>query len=172
MSVGPSNFAMTTLDFKFRPVGPDDLEAICRHRHEMFKVSGRTDAMVAPMTRRFREWLRPRLADGRYFGWFVLSGDEIVAGVGMMVIDWPPHPSHPDQSERGYILNMYVEPHHRRMGHGRRLLELCHAEARRRGVTYAVLHATQQGRGLYEQMGWTQTTEMSLTLAAGPDATP
>lgn len=155
---------MDTTDFKVRAVGPGDLEAICRHRHEMFKASGRTDAIVAPMTDNFRKWLQPRLADGRYFGWFVLDDEEVIAGVGMMVLDWPPHPAHPDQGERGYVLNMFVEPRYRRLGHGKRLMELCHAEAERWGLTYSVLHATQQGRPLYEQMGWSPTTEMSRTL--------
>jgi len=82
----------------YRPVSSGDLDLICRHRHEMFKASGRTDAMVQPSTDAFREWLKPRLDDGSYFGWIArLDGTE-VAGLGMMVIDWPPHPSHPLQS--------------------------------------------------------------------------
>ena len=75
----------------YRPVAPGDLDLICRHRHEMFKASARTDAMVQPSTDAFREWLKPRLDDGVYFGWIAcLDGIEI-AGLGMMVIDWPPH---------------------------------------------------------------------------------
>jgi ribosomal protein S18 acetylase RimI-like enzyme len=131
----------------------------------MFKVSGRTDEMVAPMTEHFRTWLRPRLEDGRYFGWFAMTEERVVAGVGMMVIDWPPHPSHSTQSERGYILNMYVEPDQRRRGLGGRLMALCNAEGERRGLRYMVLHATRQGRGLYEKLGWQTTTEMALTVA-------
>jgi len=151
--------------FDLRPIGPDDLETICRHRHEMFKVSGRTDEMVAPMTEHFRPWLKPLLDDGRYFGWFALSAGRAIGGVGMMVIDWPPHPSHPTQSSRGYVLNMYVEPELRRMGLGRQLMELCSQEAERRGLDYLVLHATKQGRGLYEKLGWAATSEMALTIA-------
>ena len=153
-----------TSELQVRPVGPGDLETICRHRHEMFKASGRTDEMVAPMTEQFGPWLKPRLEDGRYFGWFVVAQKRVVAGVGMMVIDWPPHPSHPTQSERGYILNMYVEPEHRRQGLGDRLMALCHAEGTRRGLRYMVLHATRQGRPLYESLGWASTSEMALTL--------
>jgi GNAT superfamily N-acetyltransferase len=151
-------------DFVVRPIVPGDLETICRHRHEMFKVSGRTDEMVAPMTEHFRPWLRPLLDGERYFGWFIEAGHGPVAGVGMMIIDWPPHPSHPTQSARGYVLNMYVEPEYRRAGLGGRLMELCHQEAKGRGIRHLVLHATRQGRGLYEKLGWAATSEMSLTL--------
>lgn len=151
-------------EFVMRPVTSGDLETICRHRHEMFKVSGRTDEMVAPMTEHFRPWLQPLLDDGRYFGWFLEAGDVPVAGVGMMILDWPPHPSHPTQSARGYVLNMYVEPEYRRAGLGQRLMELCRQEAKRRRIRHLVLHATKQGRGLYEKLGWAATSEMSLTL--------
>jgi ribosomal protein S18 acetylase RimI-like enzyme len=147
-----------------RPVGPRDFDAICRHRHEMFKVSGRSDEMVAPMTEHFGPWLRPRLADGRYFGWFIESAERTLGGVGMMVIDWPPHPSHPSQSARGYVLNMFVEPDCRRLGLGRQLMEICRGEGERRGLDYLVLHATSQGRGLYEKLGWAATTEMGLGI--------
>lgn len=150
---------------ELRPVNPDDLETICRHRHEMFKVSGRTDEMVAPMTEHFRPWLKSRLEDGRYFGWFITSAGRVLAGVGMMVIDWPPHPSHPTQDSRGYILNMYVEPDFRRLSFGRQLMELCRQEAERRNLDYLVLHATKQGRGLYEKLGWSSTSEMALTIS-------
>jgi ribosomal protein S18 acetylase RimI-like enzyme len=152
------------IDHQVRAVGPADLETICRHRHEMFKVSGRTNEMVAPMTEHFGPWLRPLLEDGRYFGWFIISMDRVIAGVGMMVIDWPPHPSHPTQSARGYVLNMYVEPDFRRQGLGRGLMELCEREAEQRGLDYLVLHATKQGRGLYEKLGWASTSEMALSL--------
>ena len=104
-----------------RPVTPEDLDLICRHRLEMFKASGRTDEMVAPMAAPFRAWLEPRLVGGRYFGWIIEDQQRPIAGVGMMVIDWPPHPSHMTQDCRGYILNMFVEPGHRRRGLGKRL---------------------------------------------------
>ena len=94
----------------YRPVMGGDLELICRHRHEMFKASGRTDAIVQPSTDAFRDWLKPRLGDGSYFGWIAQLDQIDVAGLGMMVIDWPPHPAHPLQSRRGYILNVFVEP--------------------------------------------------------------
>ncbi|MET0294784.1 MAG: GNAT family N-acetyltransferase [Phenylobacterium sp.] len=151
-------------DTTVRPVTPGDLDAICRHRREMFKASGRTDEMVAPMSEHFRPWLAQRLQDGRYFGWFIVADAAILAGVGMMAIDWPPHPSHPTQCERGYILNMYVEPTHRRRGFGKQLMGLCRDEAERRGLDYLVLHATRQGRGLYEQLGWSATAEMGLSV--------
>jgi hypothetical protein len=64
----------------YRPVIAGDLDLICRHRHEMFKASGRTDAMVQPSTNAFKAWLKPRLDDGSYFGWIAQVDGIEVAG--------------------------------------------------------------------------------------------
>jgi ribosomal protein S18 acetylase RimI-like enzyme len=151
-----------------RPLTSADLDLVCRHREEMFRESGRPPERIAAMSGPFRNWLVPRLADGRYFGWVIEDGDAPVAGLGMMEIDWPPHPFHPDDDRRGYILNVYVEPHVRRRGLARRLMEQACAEGKRRGLAYLILHATADGRPLYDQLGWTPTAEMALSLPAAP----
>ena len=142
-----------------------DLELICRHRAEMFRASGRPDALIAAMAGPFRQWLEPRLEDGRYFGWVAEEDGKGIAGLGMMTIDWPPHPLHPDDDRRGYILNVYVEPDYRGMGIARKLMDRAGEEARRRGLRYVILHATAQARPLYERLGWTPTAEMALSIA-------
>lgn len=130
----------------------------------MFRDAGRRDDVLAPMTVHFREWLKPRLADGSYFG-FVMSDDGVdMAGIGLMLIEWPPHPEHPTQDKRGYVLNVFVEPAYRKRGLARELMALADAEFARRGVSYAVLHATEKGRPLYQGLGWNGTTEMAKPI--------
>ncbi|WP_309340642.1 GNAT family N-acetyltransferase [Stenotrophomonas sp.] len=87
-----------------------------------------------------------------------------------MLIDWPPHPAHPQQDRRGYVLNVYVEPPYRRRGIARRLMALADAAFAERGVDYAVLHATAQGQPLYADLGWAATSEMARTLHTGSAA--
>lgn len=147
---------------ELRPVGAADLDLICRHRREMFMASGRAEEVVAPMDAPFRAWLHPRLASGAYFGWIAEADGAPIGGLGMMEIDWPPHPSHPTQDRRGYILNVYVEPAHRGQGVAQALMARATEEGRRRGLDLMVLHATAMGRPLYERLGWAQTSEMSL----------
>jgi ribosomal protein S18 acetylase RimI-like enzyme len=152
-----------------RSLTPADLDLICRHRKEMFRASGRPDRSeqtLDTMTTSFLVWLEPRLASGTYFG-FVIENDLMpVAGIGLMVIDWPPHPSHPTQDKRGYILNVFVEPSHRNRGVGTRLMTLAETELRKRGVSFAVLHATAMGQRLYNALGWKVTAEMAKSLQA------
>jgi len=148
-----------------RVVNSRDLEIICRHREQMFREAGREEKALAPMTATFRNWLRPRLLDQTYFGFFLVNNEDVIAGIGLMEIDWPPHPAHPLQDKRGYVLNVYVEPDHRRQGLGKRLMDMAEAEFSKRGLQFSVLHATQIGRPLYEKIGWQATTEMTKTLS-------
>lgn len=139
---------------QIRGIGPSDLELICRHREEMFRDAGSPDDDLAVMTEHFRDWLAPRLADGSYFG-FILSCDgQPAGGVGLTLIDWPPHPLHPTDDRRGYVLNLYVEPEHRRKGVARQLMQLAEAELDKRGASLLILHATEKGRPLYSELGW------------------
>jgi ribosomal protein S18 acetylase RimI-like enzyme len=92
------------------------------------------------------------------------DGGTVVAGIGLMLIDWPPHPAHPLQDQRGYVLNVFVEPDYRHRGLARELMRLADEAFGRRGIGYAVLHATDKGRPLYQGLGWNGTTEMAKTL--------
>jgi ribosomal protein S18 acetylase RimI-like enzyme len=152
-----------------RPVCADDLDLICRHREAMFREAGRDEASLRTMTEHFRVWLAPRLASGAYSGYALIEKDAPVAGIGLMVIDWPPHPLHPETGQRGYVLNLYVEPQARRRGLAHQLMQLADEDFARRGVTFAILHATAQGRPLYEGLGWGGTTEMAKAVPAAGD---
>ena len=127
-----------------RELSESDIELVCRHREEMFRDAGRSEDVLRVMTQHFRDWLRPRLRDRSYFGFLVCDNGQPIAGIGLMLIDWPPHPSHPTTDRRGHLLNVYVEPEHRRRGLACKLMRLADAEFAKRGVRYASLHATEK----------------------------
>jgi len=101
--------------FTTRPATPADAATITRHRHRMFVDAGRQDSQaLRTMSARFEPWVRQMLADQKYFGWLTVdtnaAGEEkIVAGAGLLLLDWPPHPLDLGD-KRGYLLNAYVEP--------------------------------------------------------------
>jgi GNAT superfamily N-acetyltransferase len=148
-----------------RALTPHDLEMICEHREHMFLEAGGDPETLKIMTEHFRPWLQPRLADGRYYGFALLDADRPIAAIGLMSIDWPPHPSHPTDDQRGYVLNVFVEPSHRRRGLASALMQLADAEFKRRGLSFAILHATQVGKPVYERLGWKGTSEMAKVIA-------
>ncbi len=147
-----------------RRLVPGDLEMICVHREAMFLEAGGDPAGLRVMTEHFRPWLLPRLADGRYYGFMLMDAERPAAAIGLMSIEWPPHPAHPEQGQRGYVLNVFVEPAYRRRGLASALMTLAEAEFVRRGLGFAVLHATQAGRPVYEALGWAATSEMAKRI--------
>jgi GNAT superfamily N-acetyltransferase len=147
--------------YLFRPIDARDTALIAEHRRRMFEEAGME---YSAMTEPFCRWLDAQFSEESYTGWIAILQGEPVAGIGMIVLDWPPHPRHPENNRRGYILNLFVNPEHRRRGIAAKLIELCYDEARGLGITYLVLHASAQGRPLYERDGWRATNEMSLVL--------
>jgi GNAT superfamily N-acetyltransferase len=156
--------------FMIRRMDVDDLDAVCRHREAMFLEAERPRDMVEAMRQPFRDWLRPKLLDGSYLGWAVEDEGVVVGGSGLMVVDWPPHPLHPAEARRGYLLNVWVDPDHRGKGLAKRLVRAACDCARALGISYMTLHASQLGRPVYEGLGWRETDEMSLLFSEGPAA--
>jgi GNAT superfamily N-acetyltransferase len=147
-----------------RPLDADDFAAICAHRYRMYAEMGSETAALDAMREPFAAWLKPRLADGRYFGFVGEAEGAVVAGIGLQLLDWPPGPNHPESDVRGYILNVFVEPEFRGRGIARTLMERAEEEFRARGVVYGMLHASVKGRLVYEGLGWTMTNQMGKVL--------
>ena len=60
----------------------------------------------------------------------------------------------------GLVLNVYVDPKHRRQGVARRLMETLIDWAPGAGIVRLVLHAAPDGRRLYEALGFRESNEM------------
>lgn len=150
---------------EWREVDTGDIELICQHREKMFREAGHDENILLRMTESFRDWLLSRLEDRSYFGFVMLDGSRPVASIGLMEIDWPPHPSHPFQDKRGYVLNVYTEKDYRRRGLAQQMMALAEITFKERHIEYAILHSTAAGRPLYSKLGWRQTSEMAKNLS-------
>jgi GNAT superfamily N-acetyltransferase len=147
----------------------DDLEIAVRHRSAMFADMGhRRNAEFEAMTQLSAPWFCNHIADGSYIGYLIETADadrRVVAGGGVLFLDWPPTYRDP-QSLRGYILNIFVEPEHRRRGLARVVTNACLEACRARAIRTVSLHAASAAKPLYEQMGFAPTNEMRLDLGA------
>jgi ribosomal protein S18 acetylase RimI-like enzyme len=112
----------------------------------------------------FIEWVKPKLSNGDYLGWFVTRPDgEVAAGAGVWHIEWPPTPQD-IATTRAYVLNVFVEPNYRQQGHARRLMDAILAYCAEKRIRVIVLHASNKGRPLYESLGFRQTNEMRIVV--------
>lgn len=143
-----------------RRAAAEDAALIARQRHRMFVDAGRADtSALRRVSEIFEAWVAQMLRDGKYMGWLAIQDGNVIAGAGLMILDWPPHPLDPEP-HRGYILNVYVEPEFRRRRVASSLIDLALAEARRRKIRVVSLHATEESRRMYESNGFRRTNEM------------
>ena len=104
------------------------------------------------------------LGDGSYRGWLAREHDgRVVAGGGIIMLPYHSSPRDPSP-QRAWIVNMYTEPRYRRQGLARRLMDEMIGWCRGQGMTTVYLHASDEGRPLYESLGFTPTNEMRLHL--------
>jgi GNAT superfamily N-acetyltransferase len=151
--------------YKIRPATPDDLSIVLRHRRCMFEDMGCKDAAALDrMIETSSPLLQRGLESGFYRGWWVeRDGEGIVAGGGLIGLEF--HSSPRDFGERRWwIANVYTEPAHRRKQLARWIVGTIVAWSRDAGLTSLYLHASDEGRSLYEAMGFVPTSEMRLTL--------
>lgn len=131
----------------------------------MFHDMGHHDhKALDEMSAKFRPWLEERMKSQQYLAWLTESDDgKIVAGAGLWIMDWPPHMIG-TQARRGNALNFYTVPEFRRRGLARRLMETLLAWCRENSLEVLILHASKEGRPLYESLGFEATNEMRLLL--------
>jgi GNAT superfamily N-acetyltransferase len=117
------------------------------------------DAMVSAA----RPFIEAAIRDGSYRGWLMEVGGRVVAGGGVAVVGYQPTPLDP-APRRAFVLNMYTEPEYRRRGFARQVLEAIVAWCREQGFAAVLLHASDAGRPLYQELGFQPTNEMRLML--------
>jgi GNAT superfamily N-acetyltransferase len=110
-----------------------------------------------------RRYFETALQDGTYFGLLAELRSEVAGGGGVLIAPWPGSPLN-FEPKRAWILNIFVEPQHRRKGLAKALTQALIDWCRQNAFTSVALHASEYGRGLYDQLGFKPTNEMRLIL--------
>jgi GNAT superfamily N-acetyltransferase len=157
--------------FQIRPATRADLDVISDHRARMFHDMGELSAEMFETFRvQSKEALHRLFAANQYVGWLAspqVEPGKIVAGAGVTLREVAPHPQ-PNANgkfeivsgRQAIIQNVYTEPDWRRRGLGTLLMKEIIAWSQKTGIDSLVLHASDEGRPLYEKLGFVATTEM------------
>lgn len=156
--------------FRLREATVADIPLIARHRAAMFRDMGRLAAeREAELVGATADYLREALPRGEYLGWVAQtdqSPPETIGGAGVQLRPILPRP---DVSGEGVelgpeaiVLNVYVDPAWRRHGVGEALMRSLLDTLAHRRIRRIVLHASDQGRRLYERLGFLASNEMRL----------
>lgn len=151
--------------YSFRAARGSDVSTLVAHRHRMFSdLGGRSEAAIQRHDRRYRAWVRTRLARGAVVG--VIAEDrqgKPVASGCVWFRDEQPRPE-TTRLRSAYILSMYTAPSARRHGLARAIVRRLVAVVRRRGYGRVGLHASRFGRSIYEAEGFEPTNDMRLVF--------
>lgn len=157
--------------FQLRLATSADVDLISWHRARMFQDMGELPPDLFETFRiRSRDALQQMFERENYFGWLASSENEperIVAGAGVQLREVPPHPQ-PNANAKidivsgrqAIIQNVFTEPDWRRRGLAALLIKRIIDWTREKGIDSLVLHASDEGRALYEWLGFVPTTEM------------
>jgi GNAT superfamily N-acetyltransferase len=139
----------------FRKVEFGELEDVLRLRLALMREMGEleSESAQAAWLNVTRRYLRDALPSGRFHAWLAYAGGQAVACGGLVPFERPPAPSNLAGLE-AYVLNMYTAPEWRRRGISRALLAELMRFARGLGVGRLWMHASEDGRPLYESVGF------------------
>jgi GNAT superfamily N-acetyltransferase len=146
-----------------------DADVISWHRARMFQDMGELPPHLFDRFRiSSRDRIRELLSSGEYIGWLASQVDvpeKIIAGAGIQLRRVLPHPAGNDAFAEGrhaVIINVFTEPGWRRRGLAELLLKRVIEWSREQKLDNLVLHASEQGRSLYQRLGFTLTHEMEF----------
>jgi GNAT superfamily N-acetyltransferase len=156
--------------FTVRRATAADAAIIARHRAEMFSDMGLLpqslyDRLMAETAR----YLEAALGTEEYVAWLASPLDlpqQVVAGAGILNRRVLPHPLDVDGSttlasgRQGIVLNVFTERPWRRRGLASLLMREVMAWAANNRLETLVLHASDEGRPVYEKIGFVATNEM------------
>jgi len=150
-------------DYTLREATLADAPVLARQRRLMFDSidalrADQGDLLEAAILR----YIVQAMPAGTFRSWVVEHEGTVVAGGGLQLRTLRPRPGYVYGEPEGLIVSMWTDPEHRRHGLGRQVVEAILAWGRANGVTRFTLHASNDGRPLYELYGFRPTNEMRL----------
>jgi GNAT superfamily N-acetyltransferase len=149
----------------FRRATREDAEVIAHHRAWMFRDIGSVSHEEADQI--FESsvpWFESLLSEEEYVGWLALCQGDVVAGGGIHLRYLGPMPGCCTGGRAGHIANVYTLSAHRRRGLAREIIKMILGWAETEQLDRVTLSASEQGRGLYESLGFVATLEMYLPI--------
>jgi GNAT superfamily N-acetyltransferase len=147
-----------------REASISDIPEILLQRRKMYEdIHHSESAILDVVVSLSSAYLKTAMAEGSFRAWLAADANLVVAGGAVIISPWPAHP-YDLECRRATILNVYTYPEHRRRGIARKLMQTIIAWCKCEGFARVTLHASDEGRHLYESLGFEPSNEMRLTL--------
>lgn len=149
------------LSFKLSYAGREEVDLLTKHRMKMWlEIRPDYEKEVRATEKRTRRWIGEKLSEGSLVGLVVRTPDGEVVGSGCIWLrEEQPRPS----SMRlvvPYLMSMYTVKKFRRLGVASLIVKGALKWCRRRNYDRIILHASKEGRSIYESLGFESSNEM------------
>ena len=135
----------------FRTATIEDIREISELRKKQIQDEGQkpTIDIDEDLYRYFEKYMR----SGELIEWIAEDEGKIIATTAIVFMDFPP--SFTNKTGRtGYVANVYTADKYRGRGIAGQLLDKVEEEAKKRGITKLLLHASELGRKAYIKSGY------------------
>src|SRR5439155_13205889 len=134
--------------------------------HECFRTWATFRATPLKFCARKRGRLKEWLDSGDYVGWLATPADQpemVVGGAGVQlqpILPRPVNASTVGEGRQGTVVNVFTEPQWRRRGIAGLLIKEIITWSKDEHLDRLLLHASDEGRSLYERLGFIAGNEM------------
>ncbi|HUK79609.1 MAG TPA: GNAT family N-acetyltransferase [Nitrososphaerales archaeon] len=149
--------------FKLSYAGPEDVDVLAEHRKRMWlDIHPECEAEVRATERGARKWIRDQLSRGKLVGLMVRTTDGEVVGSGCIWLrEEQPRPTDM-RLVVPYLMSMYTVKRYRRQGVASLIVNGALKWCRKQEYDRVVLHASKEGRSVYEGLGFEPSNEMRV----------
>ncbi len=138
-----------------------DLDLIVKWRMETLEdvFADQKDSFPEDLEEKNRAYYEQALPAGRHIACFALADGRIVGCGGICLYQELPSPDNPG-GLCAYLMNIYCRPAYRRQGVGTAIVRWLVSRAGERGITKIFLEASDAGRALYREIGFSDMPDM------------
>lgn len=136
---------------EYRKLSEKELDIFIEMRINQLKEEGaKEDNDLKPA---LRDYYNRHMKDGTFVSWIAVDDDKIIGTSGMSFVEKPPYFGCPS-GKIGLLSSMFTNPHYRRKGIGKELLNRVVEEARNYGCGTVQITASDMGVKLYTAYGF------------------
>ena len=155
------------MNISYREATLADIKDLAKLRIDFLKEVQNPETRLiseAGLNEILQDYFQQHLASGDFVAWIALADGEIVSTSGLCFSKIIPGFTLLD-GRVAYIMNIYTLPEWRKKGIGKQVFHHILEAARERNYKRVLLHATEDGRPIYEKFGFKATSdEMELKL--------
>lgn len=133
-----------------------DIPTLVKLRVDFLKEVSHRDDYDTAIEKSLAQYFSRHIPAGDYINWLAIDGNDIIGTGGIYFFHIPPNFLN-ISGNRAYILNVYTVKAYRRRGVSKIIFERLMREAYERSISQISLHATSDGKTLYEQFGFKTT---------------